>query len=84
MTNGNPPANTEAYEDPRIEESFPMAETIRDSLQVAAPRPQTPFYNEVSTGIQQRWAPPAAVDPDSTPQSSSDFITSVLRGEQLL
>jgi multiple sugar transport system substrate-binding protein len=84
VTNGNPPANTEAYEDPRIEESFPMAETIRDSLQVAAPRPQTPFYNEVSTGIQQRWAPPAAVDPDSTPQSSSDFITSVLRGEQLL
>ncbi|MDN4610281.1 extracellular solute-binding protein [Arthrobacter sp. IIF3SC--B10] len=84
VTNGNPPSNTEAYEDPRIEESFPMAETIRDSLQVAAPRPQTPFYNEVSTGIQQTWAPPAAVDPESTPGSSSDFITSVLRGEQLL
>ncbi|MCU1632336.1 MAG: transporter substrate-binding protein [Micrococcaceae bacterium] len=84
VTNGNPPSNTEAYEDPRIEESFPMAETIRDSLQVAAPRPQTPFYNEVSTGIQQRWAPPADVDPDSTPGTSSDFITSVLRGEQLL
>jgi ABC-type glycerol-3-phosphate transport system substrate-binding protein len=84
LTNGNPPANTEAYEDPRIEESFPMAETIRDSLQLAAPRPQTPFYNEVSTGIQQRWAPPAAVDPESTPETSSTFITSVLRGEQLL
>ncbi|WP_407651928.1 extracellular solute-binding protein [Arthrobacter sedimenti] len=84
VTNGNPPSNTEAYEDPRVEESFPMAGTIRDSLQVAAPRPQTPFYNEVSTGIQQTWAPPAAVDPESTPGSSSDFITSVLRGEQLL
>ncbi|MHA7179182.1 extracellular solute-binding protein [Arthrobacter sp. MDB2-24] len=84
VTNGNPPSNTEAYEDPRVEESFPMAGTIRDSLQLAAPRPQTPFYNEVSTGIQQTWAPPAAVDPESTPGSSSDFITSVLRGEQLL
>nr|WP_231554449.1 extracellular solute-binding protein [Arthrobacter sp. L77] len=84
VTNGNPPANTEAYEDPRIEESFPMSETIRDSLQVAAPRPQTPFYNEVSTGIQQTWAPPAAVDPETTPETSSNFITSVLRGEQLL
>ena len=84
VTNGNPPSNTEAYEDPRIEETFPMAETIRDSLQVAAPRPQTPFYNEVSTGIQQRWAPPADVDPESTPETSSNFITSVLRGEQLL
>jgi ABC-type glycerol-3-phosphate transport system substrate-binding protein len=84
VTNGNPPSNTEAYEDPRVEESFPMAGTIRDSLQLAAPRPQTPFYNEVSTGIQQTWAPPGAVDPESTPGSSSDFITSVLRGEQLL
>ena len=84
VTNGNPPSNTEAYEDPRIEESFPMATTIRDSLQIAAPRPQTPFYNEVSTGIQQTWAPPSAVDPDTTPGSSSIFITQVLRGERLL
>ncbi len=84
VTNGNPPSNTEAYEDPRIEESFPMAVTIRDSLQIAAPRPQTPFYNEVSTGIQQSWAPPSAVDPDTTPGSSSTFITQVLRGERLL
>ncbi|WP_049830836.1 extracellular solute-binding protein [Arthrobacter sp. RIT-PI-e] len=84
VTNGNPPSNTEAYEDPRIEESFPMATTIRDSLQIAAPRPQTPFYNEVSTGIQQTWAPPSAVDPDTTPGSSSTFITQVLRGERLL
>ncbi|WP_418909702.1 extracellular solute-binding protein [Arthrobacter antioxidans] len=84
VTNGNPPANTEAYEDPRIEESFPMSETIRDSLRAAAPRPQTPFYNEVSTGIQQTWAPPAGVDPETTPETSSDFIISVLRGEQLL
>ncbi|WP_434994886.1 extracellular solute-binding protein [Arthrobacter sp. Ld5] len=84
LTNGNPPANTEAYEDPRIEEQFPMAETIRDSLQLAAPRPQTPFYNEISTGIQQTWAPPEGVDPDTTPERSSNFILSVLRGEQLL
>ncbi len=84
VTNGNPPSNTEAYEDPRIEESFPMAPVIRDSLQDAAPRPQTPFYNEVSTGIQQLWAPPGAVNPDTTPEESSDFITAVLRGERLL
>ncbi len=84
VTNGNPPSNTEAYEDPRIEESFPMAPVIRDSLQDAAPRPQTPFYNEVSTGIQQLWAPPSDVDPETTPEQSTDFITAVLRGERLL
>lgn len=84
ITNGNPPSNTEAYEDPRIEEAFPMADTIRDSLQQSAPRPQTPFYNEVSTGLQQTWAPPSSVDPETTPENSAEFITSVLRGEQLL
>ncbi|WP_159619899.1 sugar ABC transporter substrate-binding protein [Arthrobacter zhaoguopingii] len=84
VTNGNPPANTEAYEDPRIEETFPMADTIRESLEQSAPRPQTPFYNEVSTGIQQTWAPPSGVNPETTPENSTEFIISVLRGEQLL
>ena len=28
-----------------------------------SPRPQTPYYNEVSTGLQQTWHPPSAVDP---------------------
>ncbi|MHA7175211.1 extracellular solute-binding protein [Arthrobacter sp. Sr24] len=84
VTNGNPPSNSTAYDDPRVEEQFPMAPTIRESLQLAAPRPQTPFYNEISTGLQQRWTPPSAVDPATTPQNSQDFILAVLRGERLL
>jgi multiple sugar transport system substrate-binding protein len=84
VTNGNPPSNTEAYNDPRVKETFPMADTIRRSLELAKPRPQTPYYNEVSTGIQQNWAPPSAVDPQTTPQSTSEFILEVLRGERLL
>lgn len=84
ITNGNPPSNSEAYDDPAIEEDFPMATTIRDSLELAAPRPQTPFYNEISTGLQQEWSPPNEVDPDTTPERSQEFITAVLRGERLL
>ncbi|GAA1346496.1 ABC transporter substrate-binding protein [Arthrobacter roseus] len=84
VTNGNPPSNVEAYKDPRVEKQFPMAPTIRDSLELAAPRPQTPYYNEISTGIQQTWSPPGGVEPDITPAESEDFITAVLRGEKLL
>lgn len=84
LTNGNPPSNSEAYEDPRIEEQFPMAETIRESLENAAPRPQTPFYNEISSGLQQTWTPPEEVEPETTPEESEEFITAVLRGERLL
>lgn len=84
VTNGNPPSDSTAYDDPSIKEKFPMAETIRQSLRQSAPRPQTPYYNEVSTGIQQNWAPPSGVDPATTPKTTTDFIIEVLRGERLL
>ncbi|MCC9173604.1 extracellular solute-binding protein [Arthrobacter sp. zg-Y179] len=83
-TNGNPPSNEEAYNAPGIEETFPMAPVIRDSLELAVPRPQTPYYNEISTGIQQTWTPPSDVNPDTTPAESQEFILEVLRGEKLL
>jgi multiple sugar transport system substrate-binding protein len=83
-TNGNPAAATAAYEDPAVQEAYPMYAEIRDSLQQAVPRPQTPFYNEVSTGLQQTWYPPRDVSPDTSPQRATDLITAVLRGEALL
>ena len=83
-TNGNPAAHTAAYEDPAVQEAYPMYEAIRDSLEQAEPRPQTPYYNEVSTGLQQTWYPPREVSPETTPERSTELITAVLRGESLL
>jgi multiple sugar transport system substrate-binding protein len=83
-TNGNPPANTLAYDDPAVIKAFPMAHVIEQSLEQAAPRPQTPYYNEVSTGLQETWHPPSQVNPDTTPQTSTAFITDVLHGNRLL
>ncbi|MFI7582695.1 extracellular solute-binding protein [Kocuria sp. M1N1S27] len=83
VTNGNPPASEAAYEYPEVAEAFPMYETIRESLEQAAPRPQTPYYNEVSTAIQQEWTPPASVT-EETPRETAEFIEAVLRGDQLL
>jgi len=83
-TNGNPPANTLAYDDPAVTKAFPMANVIEQSLEQAAPRPQTPYYNEVSSGLQETWHPPSSVNPDTTPQTSTAFITDVLHGNALL
>lgn len=83
-TNGNPASNTAAYTDAAVLEAYPMAPVIRESLEQAVPRPQTPYYNDVSIGLQETWHPPSSVDPDSTPRRSTDFITAVLRGERLL
>ena len=65
-------------------EAIKMAPVIRASLDLAQPRPQTPYYNEVSTALQQRFTPPSGVDPNTTPAQTGQFITEVLRGEALL
>lgn len=84
LTNGNPPALISAYDDEELLELFPGAQTIRDSLEQAAPRPQTPYYNEVSLGLQDTWHPVGAIDPETTPAQSEQYITDVLRGDALL
>lgn len=83
VTDGNPPSSAAAYDDPEVQETFPMAPVIRDSLERAVPRPQTPYYNEVSLGIQQHWTPIADVGA-TTPAQTQEFIQDVLRGDALL
>ncbi len=83
-TNGNPASDTTVYDDPAVLETFPMAPIIRDSLELAKPRPQTPYYSEVSGGIQRVYHPTASIDPQRTPQEATDLIQAVLRKERLL
>lgn len=84
VNDGNPPSHPDAYDDPDVQEAYPMADVIQESLEQAAPRPQTPYYNEVSEGIQTTWHPPASVRPDTSPAEATTLITEVLRGERLL
>jgi len=83
-TNGNPAASIAVYDDPAVQKAFPQAPVIRESLDVAAPRPLTPYYSEVSGSVQREYHPPGSVDPKSTPQQATDLITAVLKGDQLL
>ncbi len=83
ITNGNPASSGAEYDDPEVQEAFPMADTIRQSLEQAAPRPQTPYYSEVSGGLQREYHPPSSASAD-TGQQAQDLISAVLRGEQLL
>lgn len=84
VTNGNPAALESVYDDPEVVEAFPMAATIRQSLNQAAPRPQTPYYNEVSSVIQRTWHPLPQVDPRTTPERTARTIRAVLSKEDLL
>jgi multiple sugar transport system substrate-binding protein len=83
ITNGNPASSAAVYDDPDVQESYPMADTIRESLEAAAPRPLTPYYSEVTGGLQREYHPPESVSADTGAQAQ-DLIGAVLRGEQLL
>ncbi|MGY1683130.1 extracellular solute-binding protein [Geodermatophilus sp. SYSU D01176] len=84
ITNGNPASSAAVYDDPAVLEAFPQAPVIRESLEQAAPRPQTVYYNEVSTGIQRTYHPPEDVVPGETGEEAAALITAVLAGERLL
>jgi multiple sugar transport system substrate-binding protein len=84
VSNGNPSSRISVYNDPAVLAEFPMAPVIRDSLTQAKPRPQTPYYAEVSGGIQRTFHPPGAVTPGPTNEAATALITAVLRKEALL
>ena len=81
---GNPATRQKVFDEPEIQEQFPMAELLRESLDEAAPRPQSQFYSDISTGLQRSFSPPDEVGPDSTPKQAQEFILAVIRGEKLL
>jgi multiple sugar transport system substrate-binding protein len=83
-TNGNPAAKASVYDDPDVLEVFPMAPVIRDSLELAKPRPQTVYYSEVSGALQREYHPATAIDPETTGKEADDLISAVLSGDQLL
>lgn len=84
LTAGDPAAAAEVYDDPEVQEAFPMYEAIREGLTDAAPRPISAFYGDVTGAIQQGFHPPDELSPDTTPVETADFIEAVLSNEKML
>ncbi len=83
ITNGNPASSAAVYDDPAVQEAYPMADTIRESLEAAASRPLTAYYSEVLGSFLREYHPPGQVD-DQTGERTQTLIQAVLSGEQLL
>jgi multiple sugar transport system substrate-binding protein len=82
---GNMPASPAGYQDPQVQKLFPpdLIKLFEDSVNAAAPRTVTPYWSDISGGIQSTWHPPASVT-SSTPGKSATFIQDVLTGKKLL
>jgi multiple sugar transport system substrate-binding protein len=50
---GNAPAWNALYDDPELVKKFPFLPTLKEGMQTAKPRPVTPYYQEVTTAIQE-------------------------------
>lgn len=84
LDEGNVAARPAIFDDPDILKEFPMAPLMRDSIAAASPRPATPYYADLSGAVQNRWHPPASVNPATTPRRSAEFARAVLSGQALL
>ncbi|KYH46042.1 extracellular solute-binding protein [Branchiibius sp. NY16-3462-2] len=80
---GNPASRKAVFEEANVKKAFPMANLIQESLQQAAPRPQSQYYGDISSGIQQQFSPPSSVN-QQTPAKAQEFIVKVLNGKALL
>ncbi|MBO1756377.1 extracellular solute-binding protein [Allobranchiibius sp. CTAmp26] len=82
---GNPASRKAAFSDPAVKKAFPngIAATILQSLGTATPRPLSPYWSDISTGLQQEFSPPASVSAN-TPKNAQTFISNVLKGKALL
>ena len=86
LNNGLMPSTNSAYDEVAASGDFPedLIELYRTSVDEGGPRPKSAFYAMISSAVQAEWHSPESVDPDSTPQDSSDYLQDVLQGKALL
>lgn len=65
-------------------ESFPYAETLKETLKDAVQRPQTPYYNDVSLAIARTIHPTKDIDPRKDVGRLRSALEKALKGEGLL
>jgi len=84
INSGNQASRASVYEDSEIKAKYPMAGLWKKSIDNAAPRPLTPYWTDISAALVASWHPQSAVDPESTPAASQQYISDVLEGKALL
>jgi multiple sugar transport system substrate-binding protein len=78
---GLPPTTESVYDESKVQEAFPFADLMRESIDNAAPRPVTPAYSDISLAIQKTFHPPDGVDPNGIVEQLRDRIDKAAEGK---
>jgi len=81
---GTPPSLSALYDDPELQQAYPFAKEIQDSLANAAVRPLTPAYQNLSIVISHAVSPPAGINPESTEKSMASDLKDALDSKGLV
>lgn len=84
VNDGVPPTIESAYDDPRMDEAYPMKDAILESLQTSSSRPVTPAYQNASTVMATVLSPPTAIDPERTAEELRQQLQNALDSKGVL
>jgi multiple sugar transport system substrate-binding protein len=78
------PTTAALYDTPEVQEAFPFADVLRDTLEDAIQRPQTPAYNDVSLTVQRALHPPRSVEPEADAEDLVERVQDAVESKGLL
>jgi multiple sugar transport system substrate-binding protein len=84
VNDGVPPTIEAVYDEPEMDEAYPMKEDILATLLDGANRPLSPAYQNISTVTSSELSPPAAIDPEVTAQRLRDLMQEALDSRGVL
>jgi len=65
INEGLPPVMNASYDDAKVRKTYPFADLLRDQLNNAVTRPETPSYSDVTLAVQDSLHPPTKLNPQS-------------------
>ncbi len=79
-----PPTLVALYDDPAFQKHYPAWQAIRDSLNNASVRPETPAYKSISIVVSDLLNPPAKINPDTVVGLLGDQIAAAVKSQGLV
>ncbi|APU13003.1 MULTISPECIES: ABC transporter substrate-binding protein [Actinoalloteichus] len=84
INDGVPPTIESVYDEPEMEDAYPMKDVILEELQDAANRPLTPAYQNVSTVLAATLSPPGNIVPEATAEELRQSVQDALESKGVL